>query len=212
MAPPADSARFVADTLVIEPLGVRFTIPSIWMGRVPAKPSVASLISNERGRFACELLSHAPLEERVILDKPRLAGIGSGLKGFMKSYQDALDAIVPVTALVAHAGGVAFRDNCLAPQAHIYVVDTAIVRVPEFASRAMAVIEREYSDIKHTETDSAGWHVVRLGWREAKTDFIHPVSLEFWSRRFGGRLLVLGVMTREWVARGDTYDFVASMR
>ena len=204
----ADTARRTADTVFIEPPGVRLTIPSLWMGRVPpgAKPTVPG-----RGRFGCQLMISGPVEDRIVLDPNRFLTIQEGIFGERRAYQDALDAIFPASIMVAHLGGDRFNNSCLAPQVHIYVADSATVHPADFGPAAEPVIERAYSRVRRVESDSAGWHVVRISWTESKTDFIHPATLEIWARVVGSRMLILGIMD-SWAARGDVAELLASIR
>ena len=208
--PVADSTRLVADTLVIQPIGVHVTVPALWMGRVP--PELTARRFGAGAPFGCQIdASHSPLENRIVVDPSRFAGIQSGLFGERKSYQDALDMVLPVGSMVAHAGGDRFNSKCLAPQVHIYVADSAAVHVGNFLAQAQATIERQYPGVRGSETDSAGWHIVRFSWTETKTDFIHPASLMILARVIGGRALALGVMDA-WTDPRNVNDLLTSIR
>ncbi len=50
---------------------------------------------------------------RVIVNASQLATIGQGLYGPRRSYQDALDSIIPRGSLLAHVGGDRFNGNCM---------------------------------------------------------------------------------------------------
>lgn len=207
-AQPLDTARRVADTLVIEPLGIRLTIPSLWMGRIPAG---ATMGSPPQGRIGCQLGISGPPEDRIVVEPARFMLIQQGIFGERRSYQDALDAVVGGAPMVAHVGGDRFNSNCIAPQAHIYVLDTAAAHATGFGAVAQGIIERSYTGVRRVERDSAGWHVERIAWREAKTDFSHPATLDIWSRTIGSRVLIIGIMD-SWAANGDTDRMLASVR
>lgn len=204
----SDSVRRVADTLFFEPLSVRATVPALWMGRV--SEGVTALAPG-RGRFGCQIHVEGPADVRVIVNASQLATIGQGLYGPRRSYQDALDSILPRGSLLAHVGGDRFNGNCVAPQIHLYVVDAASVQPTSFASRVEAVAAQQYSGIQRAEIDSASWHIVRVSWTDNKTDFIKPATLEIYARRIGARLLLVAVMDG-WAAQFDTEEFLNSIR
>jgi len=169
---PNDSVRLVADTLRIEPLGVRATVPALLMGRVPPAAAV-----NDQGRFGCQLDVRKPVSERVVTDPSKFAEIIKGIYGPVRSAQEALDSILPRSAMVANVGGYRFNGDCVAPNVHLYVADTASLASVPIASIAQRVVEREFSGVKRTEADSASWHVVRLSWDDRQTDFFKPGTL-----------------------------------
>lgn len=87
---PNDSVRRVVDTLYIEPLGLRATVPALWMGRVPAG---ATVVSPGKGRFGCQLHVDRPVSERVVTDRSTFPAIIQGIYGPLQSAQEALDSI-----------------------------------------------------------------------------------------------------------------------
>jgi hypothetical protein len=115
-----DSVRLVGDTLRIEPLGVRATVPALWMGRVP--PDAAAF---GQGRFGCQLNVSGPVSDRVVTDPSKFAEIITGIYGPVRSAQEAIDSILPRSAMVANVGGDRFNGNCVAPKIHVYVADTS---------------------------------------------------------------------------------------
>lgn len=205
---PSDTAVLSGDTLHIAPIALRLTIPSLWMGRTPIG---ATPIAPGGGRFGCQLMERSTLNERILTDRAQLASRARGQYGPKQVYDTALDSIVPESALVAHVGAVPYARNCIAPHVRIYVADTGAARPDAFALVARRVIERQYPGIKSVTTDSAGWNIVRLAWTEAKTDFIHPATLDIWSRQMAGRLVILGVMD-SWAGKDDTTALLKSIR
>ena len=205
---PSDTAFLSGDTLHIAPMGLRLTVPSFWMGRIPSgtTPSAPG-----GGRFGCQLMERSTLSERIVTDRAQLSSRSRGRYGPKQVFDLVLDSIVPGSALVAHVGAVPFARNCVAPHVRIYVADTVAAQPSAFARVARRVIERQYSGIKSVTTDSAGWTIVRLAWTEAKTDFIRPAALDIWSRRMGGRLVILGVM-EFWAGKDDTAALLNSIR
>lgn len=203
---PNDSVRLVGDTLRIEPLGVRATVPALWMGRVP--PDAAAY---GQGRFGCQLNVSGPVSERVVTDPSKFAEIIKGIYGPVRSAQEALDSILPRTAMVANVGGDRFNGNCVAPKIHLYVTDTASLTAVPVASIAQRVVGRVFSGVKRAEGDSASWHVVNLSWNDRQTDFVKPGTLEILIRRFRDRVLLIAVMDG-WSGRPDANEFLNSIR
>jgi len=203
---PNDSVRLVGDTLFIEPLGVRATVPALWMGRVP--PDAAAF---GQGRFGCQLNVSGPVSDRVVTDPSKFGEIIKGIYGPIHSAQEALDSILPRSAMVANVGGDRFNGNCVAPKIHVYVADTASLAAVPVASTAERVVEQVFSDVQRTEADSASWHVVKLSWNDRQTDFYKPGTLEILTRRFRDRVLLVAVMDG-WSGRQDANAFLASIR
>ena len=205
---PADSARRVADTLFIEPLGVRAIVPPLWMGRVPEG---ATMNAPGRGRFGCQLDVSKPVNDRVVVDPAKFPAMIQGIYGPVRSAQDALDSILPRSVMVANVGGDRFNGNCVAPHIHLYVADATLSASPSIASTAQRVVEKTFAGVKRVESDSASWHVINLSWNDRQTDFLKPGTLEILMRRFGDRLLLVAVMDG-WSGRGDANEFLASIR
>jgi hypothetical protein len=204
----SDTARRVADTVFIEPVGVRLIIPPLWMGTIPAGEGAHS---SGLGAFNCQLRISGPVDDRVVLDPSRFAATRQGLYGARRSYQNALDAILSNAMMVAHVGGDRFNSGCVAPHAQLYVAGAEDAAPAGFGAQAERVIALEYGGIKRVETDSASWHIVRISWTEAKTDWIHPATLEIWSQRIGNRFFVIAVMD-SWANRVDSARLLASIR
>lgn len=205
---PNDSARRVADTLLIEPLGVRATVPALWMGRVPPG---ATIIAPGPGRFGCQIDVNKPVGERVVTDQSKFSEIIQGIYGPVRSAQEALDSILPRSAMVANVGGDRFNGNCVAPHIHLYVTDTASLASMPVAAIAQRVVEKVFSGVKRTESDSASWRVIKLSWDDRQTDFLKPGTLEIMIRRFRDRVLLVAVMDG-WSDRLDANEFLASIR
>ena len=205
---PNDSIRRVADTLSIEPLGVRATVPALWMGRVPAG---ATMISPGKGRFGCQLDVGRPVSERVVIDRATFPAIIQGIFGPVQSAQEALDSILPRSAMVANVGGDRFNGNCVAPHIHLYVIDTASIAAVPVAAIAQRVVEKVFPGVTRIESDSASWHVINLSWDDRQTDFLKPGTLEIMTRRFRDRVLVVAVIDG-WSGRIDANEFLASIR
>ncbi len=204
----ADSARRVADTLFIEPIGVRATVPALWMGRIPEG---ATMNAPGRGRFGCQLNVSGPVSDRVVVDPMKFPAIIQGIYGPVRSAQEALDSILPRSAMVASVGGDRFNGNCVVPHIHLYVTDPAMLASLPVGSIAQRIIEKQFSGITRVESDSASWHVVNLSWSDRQTDFLKPGTLEILTRWFRDRLLVVAVMDG-WSGRADTNEFLASIR
>jgi hypothetical protein len=87
-----DSAWRVADTLRIEPLGIRFTVPPLWMGRVP---DGVSANAPGPGRLACQFRVTGPVEDRIVTATAALSQLKGGIFPPRSTYRAALDSIVP---------------------------------------------------------------------------------------------------------------------
>lgn len=205
---PIDSVQRVADTIYIEPLGVRATVPALWMGRVPPG---ATMVAPGNGRLGCQLDVNKPVSERVVTDRLKFATIIQGIYGSVRSSQEALDSILPRSAMVGNVGGDRFNGNCVAPHIHLYVVDAAWIESLQVASISQRIIEKDFAGVKRAESDSASWHVVNLSWNDSQTDFQKPGTLEILIRRYRDRLLVVAVMDG-WSDRMDANEFLASIR
>jgi hypothetical protein len=199
-----DTASRVADTLRIEPLGVRFTIPALWMGRTPDDPSAS-------GALGCQRNVSAPIEQRIVTAPEQLAQIFDGIYAPKRTYQTALDSLVPRAAMVAHVGGHRFNGNCVTPQIHVFVASAASIDLSALAATAERIVGREYTRIARAESDSGAWHIVHLSWTDAKTDWIKPASLEIRFRRYVAQVLVLGIMDA-WADPRNAGAFVSSLR
>src|SRR5215469_11941949 len=106
----SDSARLVGDTVFIEPLGARFTIPASWMGRKgPPDPHRLGCQRYEAGPFYV-----GPLEDRIITAPSRLATLTAGPASHLRVHEDVLNAILKPSYLVAHIGAVPLALGCLA--------------------------------------------------------------------------------------------------
>jgi hypothetical protein len=205
---PTDSTRRVADTLFIEPLGVRALVPPLWMGRVPEG---ATMRAPGRGRFGCQLDVSKPISDRVVIDPADFPAMLQGIYGPVRSAQEALDSVLPRSAMVASVGGDRVNGSCVAPHIHFYVADAVLPISPMIASIAHRVVERTFQGVERVEGDSASWHVISLSWTDTQTDFIKPGTLEILTRRFGDRVLLVAVMDG-WSGRGDANEFLASIR
>lgn len=205
---PGDSAYLYRDTLSVEPVGLRLTVPSFWMGRVPAG---ATSLNPGGGRSACQLSERSTVVERIVTRREQLVALDGYPYGSKLAPELALDSIVPAAALVAHVGGVPFETNCIAPHVRIYVVEKAAMEPVAIAVVARREIGRHYSDVASTSVDSAGWNILRLAWTDSKTDFVHPGTLEIWYRQLGSRVVILGVMDA-WSGKEDTSAFLTSIR
>jgi hypothetical protein len=205
---PTDSVRRVVDTLYIEPLGVRATVPALWMGRIPAG---ATMVSPGKGRFGCQLNVGKPVNERVVTDRLTFPAIFQGIYGPLQSAQEALDSILPRSGMVASVGGDQFNGHCVAPHIHLYVTDTAAIAAVPVAAIAQRVVEKVFSRVKRIESDSASWHVIHLSWDDRQTDFLKPGTLDIMTRRFRDRVLIVAVMDG-WSDRIDANEFLASIR
>ena len=202
---PVDSAYLAGDTLRIEPVGLRVTVPSFWMGRVPPG---ATPLAPGGGRFGCQLMERSTVDERIVTDREQLATRERYRFGTKQAYDRALDSLAGSASLLAQLGGVPFARNCLAPQIRIYVADRATIDTAALGVVARREVERQYSAIKSVRTDSAGWSIERLSWTDSKTDFIHPGTLEVWYRVVGSRLIILAVMDA-WSGKEDTAALLA---
>jgi hypothetical protein len=205
---PRDTAYRSADTVFVEPIGARLTIPSFWMGRTPTD---RTSFFPGGSRFQCQAMEAGAIEDRLVTDKLRLSSMPRPPYGPQKEYEAAFDSLVPRSLLAAQVGPVPYSRNCVAPHVRIYVADTTGLRLSSFGSIAVRQIEREYSGVRSASVDSAGWSIVRITWTESKTDFIHPASLEFWSRRIGHRMLILAVMDT-WAGKDDVGALLNSVR
>src|SRR5262249_5338600 len=124
----SDSARLVGDTVFIEPLDARFTIPASWMGRKgPPDGSRTGCQSNP-------FIGVGPLEDRIITAPSRLATLTVDPASHLRVHEDALNAILKPSYLVAHVGAVPLTFGCLAPQVHVYVAAATDVRPRTFAA------------------------------------------------------------------------------
>lgn len=202
------SAKLVADTLQIEPLGVRFTVPPLWMGRIPGGGWESA---RDSGRFGCQMLISGAVEDRIVTAPEALEQITRGIFDPVRSYQTALDSIFIGARMVAHVGGDRFSGGCVAPQIHLYVSDTSSFEPSSIGDAAQRIVGRKYSKIHRTESDSSSWYIVRLNWTDAATDWIKPATFEIWTRRSGTNVLILGVMDR-WSGRLDANAFLSSFR
>lgn len=205
---PGDSAYLSGDTLRVEPVGLRLTVPSFWMGRVPT--GATSLVPGA-GRLGCQLSERSTVEERIVTRREQLVAHDGYPHGTKMAPELALDAVVPVEALVAHVGAVPFASNCIAPHVRIYVVEKAAREPVAISLVAPRAIDRHYSDVGSISVDSAGWKILRLSWTDSKTDFVHPGTLEIWYRQFGSRAVILSVMDA-WSGKEDTAAFLTSIR
>ena len=199
----SDSARLVGDTVFIEPLGARFTIPASWMGR-KGPP--------DRGRTGCQSnpFIGGPLEDRTITEPSRLATLAVDPASHLRVHEDALNAILKPSYLVAHVGTVPLTFGCLAPQVHVYVAAATDVRPRTFAANARSVLEqRKTLDLSFTEADTQGWHRVSFSWRVVESDFRYPTTLDIWSRAIGSRVVIVAVMDR-WYGPVDTAELLSS--
>ena len=198
----SDSARLVGDTVFIEPLDARFRIPASWMGR-KGPP--------DRGRTGCQTNPLiGPLEDRIITAPSRLAVLTASPDHQLRIHEDALNAILKPSYLVAHVGAVPWTFGCLAPQVHVYVAAATEVHPRAFAANARAVLEqRKASDLSLTEADTQGWHRVSFLWRVVEGDFRYPTTLDVWSRTIGSRVVIVAVMDR-WHGPVDTGELLSS--
>jgi len=200
----SDSARLVGDTVFIEPLGARFTIPASWMGQKgPTDP-------HRSGCQTWPFYEVGPLEDRIITTPSRLATLTAGPASHLRVHEDALHAILKPSYLVAHVGAVPLTFGCLAPQVHVYVAAATEVRPRAFAANARSVLEqRKASDLSLTEADTLGWHRVSFLWRVFDNDFRYPTTLDVWSRTIGSRVVIVAVMDR-WSGPVDTAELLSS--
>ena len=203
-----DSARRVADTVLIEPLGARVIIPSFWTGRSSGGSAESPA---RRDRLSCQNAPWGPLDGRVIVDQAQLANMGGKLFGSMRAAQGALDATVPRRSMVAHMGSARFDGQCLGPQVHLYVTDSLLHGPLVLGAVAQQLIARDYGPVQRTEADSAGWHLTRLSWTDDKTDFIHPGTLEVWTRKVRKRYIVLGIIYR-FAGAIDTDELLSTLQ
>jgi hypothetical protein len=156
-------------------------------------------------------MEKSTVDERVVTDRARLASRRRWKAGTRQVYEAALDSIAPESALVAHVGSVPYASTCIGPQVRIYVTERLTVQPSAFAEVARREIERQYSRVTVSRSDSAGWTISRLAWTDSKTDFIHPGTLEIWYRQLGSRSVILGVMDA-WSAKIDAAAFLGSIR
>lgn len=205
---PNDSVRRVADTLFIEPLGIRATVPALWMGRVP---SGSTVLAPGKGRFGCQIHVEEPVNERIVTERSQFPAIMQGIYGPIRSAQEALDSIIPRSAMLASVGGDRFNGNCVAPHIHLYVVDSASLRSVSIAAITQRVVGKVFRGVKLAVGDSASWSVVKLSWDDRQTDFLKPGTLEVFTRRVRDRVLLVAVMDG-WSDRPDADEFLASIR
>lgn len=202
----ADSARLLGDTVFIEPIGVRLTLPGLWLGRsAEARRTAAG-----QERLLCQYSVSGSVADRIVTDRVRLLALRDQARGHRQAYQAALDDVVPHSAAVAHVGGAPFSGGCGAPQIRVYIVDSTQAPPSDAGAVAQAAIERSFSGVTRTQVDSAGWRVTRMRWRVVEYDYIFPGTLDLWSRTVANRVVVVAVMDA-WTAAGDVASVLSSL-
>lgn len=203
---PADSARLVAGRLLIEPLGVSFAVPPLWLG-MPPEPG--------RPSYHCANTPAGTVTDRIVTERARLPALRDARREWRREYSAVVDSVLPFPELVAHVGGDPWiGGHCSALQMRVYVSDMEVGTLePRFTAGATTAA-RFFSPVARVNTDSAGWHMTRLSWNAWYHDYGGTANVEFWVRAVGGRTLIVVFMYEPGLPDqlADRTAIIASLR
>lgn len=188
IAPTAvDSARVESGRLVVEPVGVSFTIPPSWLvGNTPL------------GGEGCD--PQSPRARRVITHPADLRRLSGPPDNYADDVYSALaDAAFPVEAMVAHLGARGWRecDNTVSDlQMRVYVTTSPIHAISEHLRQIRITPKfRGYTVPVLAKTRQwAGWQVETFDWQYNCGDCLEFERFEVYSKRFEDRTVSLVFM------------------
>jgi len=181
----ADSARLVDGRLLIEPVGASLVVPPVWLGG--PRPAYYP-------RAWCANQPSGTVRDRVVIERARFATLRSVRGEWSREYSAAVDSALPFTGLVAQLGAAPWTAGCVTMQLRAYVVDRSGAALDSAAARAAVAAGQFFTPVTREHSDSAGWHVNRVGWAARYADYGGPARVEFWSRPVGIRTVVLVFM------------------
>jgi hypothetical protein len=181
--PATDTAYLEGERLLVQPIGITFRVPPVWLGNSPPK-----------GRdYPCGNPPSGTVSDRIVTEPGRFRSLQRPGGEWKAEFAAVVDSVLPFRDLVAHLGGDPWNGNCGAMQMRVYVGDHLAWRTIE-ALPGVRSARRYFKPVHRTQVDSAGWGITRLSWNAWYTDYGGPATVEFWSRSFGGRDLVLVFM------------------
>lgn len=202
-APRPDSARLDGQRLVVEPIGISFRLPSVWLG-----------LPRPQGRdYLCANDPAGTVADRIVTEPARFKSLQAPAREWKKEFSAVVDSVLPIRDLVAHLGGDPWTGSCSAMQMRVYVGDRLAQRSAA-AEPGMRTAERYFKPVERTQVDSAGWRITRLAWNAWYYDSGGPARVEFWARSIAKRDLVLVFMFAGYNADQflDRTDIIESIR
>lgn len=186
-AVPADSARVVGSTLVVEPAGVQIVLPPEWFG---ARDSVA-------WPPTCGHDVHGPVDQRLATSRAVLDSLRRHSQGeWDREYVAVSDSMLPLENLVAQVGpeplgnGTCFLDL----QMRVYVLPTGSTDESASSAVGLRTARAFFPSARLAARDSANWHIERLSWDAWYHDYGGEANVEVFRTTTHGRAVVLVFM------------------
>jgi hypothetical protein len=201
--PARDSAYLAGRRLLIEPLGMSFRVPPVWLGmRGPGDRD-----------YHCGNQPEGRVRDRIVTDPARLRSFKGPAGEWRTEFSAVIDSVLPFANLVAQLGGDPWRGSCGTLQMRVYVGDR-LGKLTMAADAGVRTASRYFQPVSRSQVDSAGWHITRLSWNAMYHDYGGTAQVEFWTRPVRGRDVVLVFM---FTGKGggqflDRTDIVASIR
>lgn len=199
-----DSARIVGKQLVVEPLGVAFTIPPGWLGMPDTTKRDRLCANTPEGRVA----------DRIKVNRKRFASLQNAKGEWRREYSAVVDSMLPFRSLVAHLGGDPWDGHCNAIQMRVYVGAFPEERMTAQSVVGMEVASRYFRPAHRDVSTEGGWTRVHLSWYAHYGDYGGTAHVETWSRLVKDRFVILVFMFApgsEW-QRADITDILASFQ
>ena len=200
-AATTDSARVVNGRLVVEPLGISFQIPPVWLGLPDALKRDRSCANTPGGTVA----------DRIKVRRQDFASLRGPTGEWKREYDAVVESMLPFRSLVAHLGGDPWDGNCGAIQMRVYVGAFSGRRMATQAIVGARVASRYFRPVRRVVAVRQAWTRVSLSWKADYGDYFGTAHVEVWTRPVKGRFLVLVFMFGDGMEqRADIDGIVAS--
>lgn len=180
---PVDTARVVDSTLEIEPVGVSFRVPPVWLGAPPV-----------RSHIVCGSTAQGTLADRIHVQPAAFPSLQHATGEWEAEYSAVVDSIMPFADLAAHLGSRGWgRGGCFAGlQMRVYVSSVAQRDIADrVRGIGLTTASAFFSPVQVISTDSAGWHIEHVRWNARYFDYGSDANVELYMRSIGSRLVVL---------------------
>lgn len=183
---PADSARLVGSSLIVEPIGLEVALPPEWFGAIDTTRVPSNCGHDVRG----------PVERRLVTSKPVLASLLNSTGEWDRVYSAVTDSILPFGSLVAQVGpepfgaGICFGDL----QLRIYVLPDTSPLAPQAQAVGLRTARGFFPSAQLVSQDSSRWHISRLRWDAWYHDYGGEANVQIFMTGARGRNVALVFM------------------
>lgn len=177
-------AIFDSSAAAVSVSGVQIRLPAYWLG---------GPIADWIPRWMCGARSDRPVGERIITDSATLRSAPLSHSIGLFELEDALNAVLPRSALLALASSTAANEACGSVKLLVVraALDEAAVGAERWATSALRRLQASGVVAKRTHMQRGLWSGEQLQYERDRGDHISVATMEFWTHASGIRPVTL---------------------